>query len=908
MPPRIERTRLLFLFWTFRFFSLIAYSPLPRISHFQSRRGSFSWRRRHLTGSVNSDNPLTFATNWTGTQAGCLHSQESSNYGEKIFHNKTIGERLPNSDETHSCAILKKNSSGRLLLIFGLQLFGLLIGLFFFQGIHSITYAASDLKQAALEHYENARKLRAGLEAKPARNRQSTEYLKVINEFRAVYRTTPASSKADDSIFSIGELYQSMARDLKDAIYYSSALKTFAMMRKEYPGSPLVAKATFTMAEIQLHNLKDFSAAQDTYSEVIKKYPRSPYSSQAKARLVEVQMAIKQPQKKDSKTTTEKPSPLMEKKVTESAKNVTPGLTAGSTQPSPTQLDEKKIQPVPVKGTGKQGLESTAIKPDIATPPVISETTFKIPEKKFPLQAAPPSEPALLQEIRFWSTSEYTRVVISLTSEVPFSMGLVESPDRIYLDFANAKLDSELTKGFEINKGHLRKIRCRIQSTGSARIVLEGDSIGKYRVATLTKPYRIVIDIQRSLESGLLQSDPQGRIGTTRKGKPQSDEKQEGGIMLAKQVLLSTPSNNSASEKNQKINKKSGTGGGVDNPISTEQSTSELPNIRAGQGSSHLADKEESIQKPSTIILRNEKPGTVNSSQSSTEKTANPAKSVGMNRQSPAKPAASPDTNSEESMAGAGHVASPMSDGSRSLIRTLGLKIEKIVIDPGHGGHDTGTIGPSGLKEKDLVLDVALKLKTLLEEKLGGEVILTREDDTFIPLETRTAIANQHQADLFISIHANSSRNKKVRGVETFFLNFATSSDVEEIAARENATSQKTIFELEDLIKKIALKEKMDESKEFAQAVQKAMMGNLLKTLPQERNRGVKQAPFIVLIGANMPSILTEVSFMSNPSDEKLLKTSNFRQKIAEALLAGINNYQQTLSGLKTAKNTLQTE
>jgi N-acetylmuramoyl-L-alanine amidase len=247
--------------------------------------------------------------------------------------------------------------------------------------------------------------------------------------------------------------------------------------------------------------------------------------------------------------------------------------------------------------------------------------------------------------------------------------------------------------------------------------------------------------------------------------------------------------------------------------------------------------------------------------------------------------------------------AKPKSDGSLSLIRTLGLKIGRIVIDPGHGGYDNGTVGPSGLEEKELVLDVAFRLKKLVEEKLNGEVVMTRTDDTFIPLEERTAIANQSQADLFISIHANSSPNRRVSGVETFFLNFATSADVEETAARENASSQKTIFELQDLVQKIALKEKVDESREFAQTIQKAMTTQVQKARASAKDRGVKQAPFIVLIGANMPSILSEISFVSNPSDEKLLKSAGFRQKIAEALCHGIEDYTRNLSGVKTASN-----
>src|SRR6185369_3440274 len=152
--------------------------------------------------------------------------------------------------------------------------------------------------------------------------------------------------------------------------------------------------------------------------------------------------------------------------------------------------------------------------------------------------------------------------------------------------------------------------------------------------------------------------------------------------------------------------------------------------------------------------------------------------------------------------------AQPTANGDRSLIRALGLKIGRIVVDAGHGGHDTGTIGPNGLYEKDLVLEVALRLGKLLENRLGAEVVYTRDDDTFIPLETRTAIANQNQADLFISVHANSSSDPQARGIETYYLNFTTNADALEVAARENAVSANSIHELQDLVKKIALKEK----------------------------------------------------------------------------------------------------
>jgi N-acetylmuramoyl-L-alanine amidase len=247
------------------------------------------------------------------------------------------------------------------------------------------------------------------------------------------------------------------------------------------------------------------------------------------------------------------------------------------------------------------------------------------------------------------------------------------------------------------------------------------------------------------------------------------------------------------------------------------------------------------------------------------------------------------------------HEAQPTAGGDRSLIRALGLKIGKIVIDPGHGGHDTGTIGPNGLEEKDLVLEVGRRLGKLLETRLGAEVVYTRKDDTFIPLETRTAIANQQRADLFVSIHANSSEDSAARGVETYYLNFTSSPEALEVAARENAVSEKSIYELQDLVKKIALKEKIEESREFAGDVQESLHSGLAAKSPGIRDRGVKKAPFIVLIGANMPSILAEISFVSNPGDEHRLETSEYRQRIAESLYRGIAKYVNGLSGVKVA-------
>jgi N-acetylmuramoyl-L-alanine amidase len=249
-----------------------------------------------------------------------------------------------------------------------------------------------------------------------------------------------------------------------------------------------------------------------------------------------------------------------------------------------------------------------------------------------------------------------------------------------------------------------------------------------------------------------------------------------------------------------------------------------------------------------------------------------------------------------------GRAARPTSDGANSMTRALGLKIRRVVIDPGHGGHDDGTIGPSGLTEKELVLDVALRLGKLIESRMGSEVIYTRSDDTFIPLHGRTELANDKKADLFLSIHANSSSYPRIGGVETYYLNFTDSKDSLAVAARENATSDKSVFELHDLLQKITLQDKAEESKEFAARMQAALFAFAVRYNPGIKNRGVKKAPFVVLIGASMPSVLVEIGFLTNSREEGLLRKPEHRQKLAEALYRGVNRYSDSLSHFQMAR------
>jgi N-acetylmuramoyl-L-alanine amidase len=234
--------------------------------------------------------------------------------------------------------------------------------------------------------------------------------------------------------------------------------------------------------------------------------------------------------------------------------------------------------------------------------------------------------------------------------------------------------------------------------------------------------------------------------------------------------------------------------------------------------------------------------------------------------------------------------------GNFSLARQLGLGARKIVIDPGHGGHDPGTIGRGGLEEKELVLDVSLRLAALLKRELGAEVVMTRTSDVYVPLEERTAIANLQGADLFLSVHANSSRSPEARGIETYFLNFAVDPHAEAVAARENSVSPATLKDVQGLVKAIATSSNIPESHDFAASVQEAMVSSLRADDAGALDRGVHTAPFYVLIHANMPSILAEINFLSHPDEEKLLSKSDHRDKVAHALLEGVRSYWATLN------------
>jgi N-acetylmuramoyl-L-alanine amidase len=467
----------------------------------------------------------------------------------------------------------------------------------------------------------------------------------------------------------------------------------------------------------------------------------------------------------------------------------------------------------------------------------------------------------LVTGIRQWNAENYTRVVISLEDEVKYQAARIANPDRIYFDLYTARLSSALAgKTLDVQNGFLKSVRVAQNQAGVVRVVLEVEKVKDYSVFLLKDPYRLVVDVYGDVTTARATPPPQPAEKTPAKSAKNSGA--TGGKNASNGTLEAgnAPAKSSASDSGKPASAKS-------------TSPRDKADASAAQGEmSAKAEPTGAFGSSKTEVAENQPP-------SGDESPGNSASKEGR--------AAKPPEG--------GSIAQPTHRGEHSLTRTLGLKIGKIVIDPGHGGHDTGTVGPTGLNEKELTLDVALRLGKLIEQKLGAQVVYTRTDDTFVPLEERTALANQAKADLFISIHANSSDDSSARGIETFYLNLTDSEEARQVAARENAFAQASIHDLQDLVQKIARNEKIDESRELAVEVQAGLAKRLQRASRGQKNRGVKRAPFVVLLGANMPSILTEISFISNPGDEAALKKGEQRQRVAEGLLAGITRYLENL-------------
>jgi N-acetylmuramoyl-L-alanine amidase len=396
---------------------------------------------------------------------------------------------------------------------------------------------------------------------------------------------------------------------------------------------------------------------------------------------------------------------------------------------------------------------------------------------------------AQVQEIRHWSTPNYTRVVIDLERPVQFEHHLLpedkelKKPRRIYLDLKSAQVPKEIDSVIPIRDGLLQGARAAQYTKDTVRVVLDIDNIEGYKVFPLQDPFRIVIDVRGA------------------EVKEKTEEK--------------TKEKESEPEKEKE------------------------------------PDKDKERKDLAKVEPRRPRRGVAKAKEA---------------------------------------------DKTVTLARQLGLSVKRIVLDPGHGGKDPGCYIDGQIVEKDITLALAQIVEKKVQEKFGIEVLLTRDKDVFVPLEKRTAFANVNKADLFISLHINANKQSEVHGFETYFLNMATDERAVLLAARENATSEKSISDLQSILNDLMLNTKISESSKLAHDVQRGVLGQVRRRYEGVRDLGVKQAPFYVLIGAEMPAILVETGFMTNSVERKRLQNPRYLETLADGIVAGVERYMKSLS------------
>jgi N-acetylmuramoyl-L-alanine amidase len=784
--------------------------------------------------------------------------------------------------------------------------------------------------------FYRAEQLRSTLETQPEAARTRRQYERVLDAYRAIYHGDPASPKADASIRAVGDLLAEEGRLFRLQKPLRDAIGQYEFLCQEYPSSRYRFAALLNEAVIYQRDFGDRDHAKAKFEEFLSRYPSNPLAVDARAGLRQLHAEDAAEKMITHRGTASgrvlvplSPGVSRTQQQSNFSSNFSghTAIATASPVPAVSSFPRAKQPANEEREAGEAGAGNPAASAEeLPEPEILSAAKADGPVSHH-------DHPARVTAIRYWSNSFYTRIAIDLEDQVGFQAAHVPNPDRVFFDLRETRLISQLN-GMSLavtDAGFLKRIRSAQYSGDVTRIVLDVSSSADYSAFFLPNPWRLIIDIHEHKRGAALQE-------TASAPRPVRPVQQAAAARPAAAAVLQHAQN--AHRKNEL--EALLTVPVIPAPVATVAPTQNLtqtvptrsphakpsPFIEAAPGQDSTFPSTPAATTAATPAAQpaaaeldgqktnrhgaNPQPSTLKSADQPSNATGGHhavASSATVPPGSPASDSLGTEVQDESGRGddgGAYEQRAPNrsnADPERSLVRTLGLKIGRIVIDAGHGGHDCGTLGPGGIQEKDITLDVALRLGKLLKRRLGADVIYTRVDDTFIPLQERTAIANKAHADLFISIHANSSSDPSARGVESYYLNFTTSPDALEVAARENAVSDNSIHELSDLVKQITLKDKIEESREFAADVQRSLFSGLEQGNPGLKDRGVKKAPFVVLIGANMPSILAEISFLTNPDDARELRQPAYRERLADSLYQGVAKYVTGLSGVRLAEN-----
>jgi len=593
------------------------------------------------------------------------------------------------------------------------------------------------IASANIEEYKSAKKDLHYIEHSDKVSRKS--YRIVADKFYRLYAADPSGKLADDSLHYTAQTYYRSYVRYKNRADLLSALKNLKLLASNY--QTRLASLAYLQSAKLYEEQKDYPSARYMLNKLIRRFPNTEDSKNAKTRLAKIE------KKFEKSLYADKENP--------------------DTAETPFKKEPVKTQPVSVKDVKKEEAAETAETAETADS---GNGSKEVSYGKLNKNMAVPAGKVAVQRVRYFSTDDYTRVVLDMSGKAEFEKHWLKAnpqynkPPRLFIDLENAVMSSEIPKDINIKDGLLRSLRWGYNRPGVARVVLDSDNVKDFTVFAMTDPHRVVIDVS---------------------GTP---------------IRKKTPAKSSGGKY--------------------VSSTKKVPT--------------------GTKVKNRENAG-------------------------------------------------------NTLASVFGLKINTIVIDPGHGGKDPGATYYK-LKEKDVVLDISKDLYRLIKKNHKDiNVYMTRNRDVFIPLEARTAFANRKKADMFISIHVNAAPNKRARGVETYVLNVTNDKKALEVAAFENATTQKSMSDLQGILKDIMLNSKLEESLQLASFVQKNMHKNLYKS--RKYDLGVKQAPFYVLVGAKMPAVLVEAGFLSNRDESKMLRTKAYRTKIAQGIYKGLRSYLKIFNG-----------
>jgi N-acetylmuramoyl-L-alanine amidase len=574
----------------------------------------------------------------------------------------------------------------------------------------------------------------------PTLRTQVMEWQKMIREFRAIYFKYPDDPDVTPKIlYMMARCYNNLYDHSKSSDDLEEAIKRYEVLVERFPGNRLADDALYLLSGLYLAK-GDAPAARKSLERIIEQYPDGDQVDKARKGLASLG---------DNEAVAGKP--------VRAEANVHQASHDTGKEPAP--VSAGKIHKN-IDDTYHAGPASASSVPEADT--AMHEVT----------------------DIRHWSVSDYTRIVIDTTGPVTFKEGFLPANKpkgllpRFYIDIRPAVMKKGLPSAIDIRDGLLKGVRAGQFDKKTVRVVCDLGGSRKIKAFYLEDPFRVIIDAF-------------------------SEQYAKGTLCPVNKNVV-------------------------------KQKTPEGPRVKGNN------------------VVK-------------------------------------------------GEIRGEVKGNGLSITQQLGLCVRRVVIDPGHGGKDPGAIGPEGLQEKDVTLRIANKVAEKLKDELGCEVILTRHDDVFLPLEQRTAIANAKKADLFVSIHTNAAPNPAASGVETYFLNFAVNEDAMRVAALENATSSKRVGELQSILNNILKNTKVNESSRLAGFVQKDIINSLNGRFGDIKSLGVKQAPFFVLIGAQMPSILVETSFISNPKEETLLKDGSYLDRIADGIVSGIKDYSKDINFASSA-------